>query len=226
MITNAGGLGILCADACEAAGLELPALTEVTRELLLERLPVEASLGNPIDLLGSATASTYGAALAPLLARLEPRCDHRALRSASGRGRQRRRDRNPGGRRAFGFRQARHRRHRQRRRRAARLAGSRLPGDRTSLPRVRRTGARARRRPRGMAAPPFRGSRGTGQHRPGARRERSSTRRSTRRRTAGSRPTPRGRCSRPTASLWWRSVSSEPPTTRSRRLAVSASRWW
>ena len=28
VITNAGGLGILCADACEAAGLELPELTE------------------------------------------------------------------------------------------------------------------------------------------------------------------------------------------------------
>ena len=26
IVTNAGGLGILCADACEAAGLELPAL--------------------------------------------------------------------------------------------------------------------------------------------------------------------------------------------------------
>src|SRR5207248_6929067 len=26
VVTNAGGLGILCADACEAAGLELPAL--------------------------------------------------------------------------------------------------------------------------------------------------------------------------------------------------------
>src|SRR5205807_3302727 len=27
VLTNAGGLGILCADACEAAGLELPALS-------------------------------------------------------------------------------------------------------------------------------------------------------------------------------------------------------
>ncbi len=68
VITNAGGLGILCADACEAAGLELPTLTDFTRDLLLERLPVEASLGNPIDVLGSATAETYRAALEPLLA--------------------------------------------------------------------------------------------------------------------------------------------------------------
>jgi acetate---CoA ligase (ADP-forming) len=68
VITNAGGLGILCADACEAAGLELPALTEETASLLRERLPEEASLGNPIDVLGSATAATYSAALEPLLA--------------------------------------------------------------------------------------------------------------------------------------------------------------
>ena len=68
VITNAGGLGILCADACEASGLELPSLTETTRTLLAGRLPVEASLGNPIDLLGSATAATYRAALEPLLA--------------------------------------------------------------------------------------------------------------------------------------------------------------
>src|SRR5262249_40102502 len=36
--------------------------------LLHERLPAEASLGNPIDVLGSATAATYRAALEPLLA--------------------------------------------------------------------------------------------------------------------------------------------------------------
>ncbi|MDE3078329.1 MAG: CoA-binding protein, partial [Chloroflexota bacterium] len=30
IITNAGGLGILCADACEANGLEVPALSELT----------------------------------------------------------------------------------------------------------------------------------------------------------------------------------------------------
>jgi acetate---CoA ligase (ADP-forming) len=68
VITNAGGLGILCADACEAAGLELPALAGSTQAVLREGLPAEASLGNPIDLLGSATAATYRAALGPLLA--------------------------------------------------------------------------------------------------------------------------------------------------------------
>jgi acetyl coenzyme A synthetase (ADP forming)-like protein len=68
VLTNAGGLGILCADACEAAGLELPELAEGTRAALAEHLPAEASVANPVDLLGSATAATYAAALPPLLA--------------------------------------------------------------------------------------------------------------------------------------------------------------
>jgi len=68
VITNAGGLGILCADACEAAGLELPPVTEATRMRLADHVPAEASLGNPIDLLGSATPATYRAVLGPLLA--------------------------------------------------------------------------------------------------------------------------------------------------------------
>ena len=47
VITNAGGLGILCADACEAAGLALPTLTEETRDALAQVLPREASTREP-----------------------------------------------------------------------------------------------------------------------------------------------------------------------------------
>ena len=68
ILTNAGGLGILCADACEAAGLELPPLSPETIATLRPQLPAEASLGNPVDMLGSATARSYEAALPPLLA--------------------------------------------------------------------------------------------------------------------------------------------------------------
>jgi acyl-CoA synthetase (NDP forming) len=68
VLTNAGGLGILCADACETAGLELPALADETRAALEAVLPAEASVANPVDMLGSATADTYRAALPPLLA--------------------------------------------------------------------------------------------------------------------------------------------------------------
>ena len=67
VMTNAGGLGILCADACEAAGLELPRLTSETEERLRALLPVEASVANPVDLLGSATEVTYEACI-PLVA--------------------------------------------------------------------------------------------------------------------------------------------------------------
>ncbi len=68
VLTNAGGLGILCADACEAAGLELPELSEETKAALAGLLPAEASLANPVDMLGSATASSYANAIPPLLA--------------------------------------------------------------------------------------------------------------------------------------------------------------
>ncbi len=63
VLTNAGGLGIMCADACEAAGLTLPPLAEETRRALGALLPAEASLANPIDMLGSATAGSYEATL-------------------------------------------------------------------------------------------------------------------------------------------------------------------
>jgi acetyl coenzyme A synthetase (ADP forming)-like protein len=68
VVTNAGGLGILCADACDAVGLELVALSEETREQLAAVVPPEASLANPVDLLGSATAETYARALPAVVA--------------------------------------------------------------------------------------------------------------------------------------------------------------
>jgi acetyl coenzyme A synthetase (ADP forming)-like protein len=68
IVTNAGGLGILCADACDAAGLELPALSDETRERLRAVLPAEASIENPIDMLGGATAQSYRDALPLVLA--------------------------------------------------------------------------------------------------------------------------------------------------------------
>ena len=68
VLTNAGGLGILCADACEAAGLALPALAPETVEALAAIVAPEASTANPVDLLGSATAATYEAALPVVLA--------------------------------------------------------------------------------------------------------------------------------------------------------------
>jgi acetyl coenzyme A synthetase (ADP forming)-like protein len=67
VLTNAGGLGILCADACDAVGLELPELSEPTQSALAELLATEASLSNPVDMLGGATPETYAAALRAIL---------------------------------------------------------------------------------------------------------------------------------------------------------------
>ena len=68
VLTNAGGLGILCADACEAAGLELPPLGEQATRAAAALLPDEASLANPVDMLGSASEKSYESVLPLLLA--------------------------------------------------------------------------------------------------------------------------------------------------------------
>ena len=48
-------------------GLELPELADETRQALAAILPSEASLANPVDLLGSATGKTYAEALPHVL---------------------------------------------------------------------------------------------------------------------------------------------------------------
>ena len=63
VVTNAGGPGILLADACEAQGLALPELAPPTRSALRAVLPPQASLGNPVDLLASATPEQYAQAI-------------------------------------------------------------------------------------------------------------------------------------------------------------------
>ena len=68
IVTNAGGLGILAADACEAAGLELPSPSDETRAALAGLMPSEGSLANPIDMLGGATAESFEQVLPPVLA--------------------------------------------------------------------------------------------------------------------------------------------------------------
>ena len=68
LLTNAGGLGILCADACEAAGLELPVPSEATRHALEQVMPSEGSTGNPIDVLGSAKPKMFADVIPIILA--------------------------------------------------------------------------------------------------------------------------------------------------------------
>ena len=90
ILTNAGGLGILCADACETAGLELSELTPETNATLAELLPAEASLANPVDMLGSATAASYEAVAAGRPRGSGGRLGDRPLRAAGAGGRGRR----------------------------------------------------------------------------------------------------------------------------------------
>jgi acyl-CoA synthetase (NDP forming) len=59
IVTNAGGPGILCADACVADGLEVIELSEGLRARLAEGLPAAASVANPVDLLAAALADHY-----------------------------------------------------------------------------------------------------------------------------------------------------------------------
>ena len=68
ILTNAGGPGILAADACEAQGLELPALAPKTAAALRAFLPEAASVGNPVDMLASAPPEHYRQAEKILLA--------------------------------------------------------------------------------------------------------------------------------------------------------------
>lgn len=68
ILTNAGGPGILAADAMDACDLQLPELSRATIERLAPLLPTEAALRNPLDMIASATPATYRAAMQALLA--------------------------------------------------------------------------------------------------------------------------------------------------------------
>jgi len=59
IITNAGGPAILCADACESRGLEVPVLGKISQEKLRAFLLLGASASNPVDMIASASADDY-----------------------------------------------------------------------------------------------------------------------------------------------------------------------
>jgi acetyl coenzyme A synthetase (ADP forming)-like protein len=63
IVTNAGGPGILCTDACIGYGLELASFGPKTRRELARVLPPEASAANPVDMIASADAARYRAVL-------------------------------------------------------------------------------------------------------------------------------------------------------------------
>ncbi|HEX2410340.1 MAG TPA: GNAT family N-acetyltransferase [Solirubrobacteraceae bacterium] len=68
IVTNAGGPGIACADACEAATLRVEPLPTKTRRRLGRHLPREATTTNPVDMIASASADDYRRTLEALAA--------------------------------------------------------------------------------------------------------------------------------------------------------------
>ncbi len=67
IVTNAGGPGILATDASIRQGLELSRLSENTTRALRAIAPAEASVANPVDLIGDADDRRYDAALKAVL---------------------------------------------------------------------------------------------------------------------------------------------------------------
>ncbi len=67
ILTNAGGAGIIAADACVRDGLEVPPLSDGLRKRLAEFLPPEAGLGNPVDMIATASSEHYEKGLELLL---------------------------------------------------------------------------------------------------------------------------------------------------------------
>jgi acetate---CoA ligase (ADP-forming) len=73
IITNAGGPGIMTADAVETGGMKVASLHPDVAEDLREKLPAAASVGNPIDVLGDADPERY--AMAVEAAQADPSVD-------------------------------------------------------------------------------------------------------------------------------------------------------
>ncbi len=63
VVTNGGGPGILATDALENLGMSVAPLAEASLEALRAVLPAEATPANPIDLIASAQADRYKAAV-------------------------------------------------------------------------------------------------------------------------------------------------------------------
>ncbi|HOV59711.1 MAG TPA: acetate--CoA ligase family protein [Candidatus Hydrogenedentes bacterium] len=68
VITNAGGPGIMAADAVELEGMKMESLTPSVAESIRAQLPPAASVANPVDVLGDAEPGRYAMALEAVLA--------------------------------------------------------------------------------------------------------------------------------------------------------------
>ena len=68
LITDTGGPAIIATDELVEAGLKIPPLSDGAKTVLAEKLYPEASVHNPIDVLATAAAPHYRAAMDVLLA--------------------------------------------------------------------------------------------------------------------------------------------------------------
>ena len=66
ILSDGGGPGLLCAGACEAARLSVPALSDPTRERLAAFLPT-TTIANPLELVFSSSPEPYARAVETLL---------------------------------------------------------------------------------------------------------------------------------------------------------------
>ncbi|MFO7792886.1 MAG: CoA-binding protein [Candidatus Saliniplasma sp.] len=64
IVTNGGGVGVMCADSLVWSGLELAEFTKKTRANFKEavesgKIPTHSSFNNPVDIVGDATSERY-----------------------------------------------------------------------------------------------------------------------------------------------------------------------
>ena len=68
IVTNAGGPGVMATDAVGDAGLDLASFASETTAALLESMPDEANVHNPVDVIGDADVDRFREALRTVLA--------------------------------------------------------------------------------------------------------------------------------------------------------------
>ena len=73
IVTSSGGAAIMVADALEAQGLRMPALSSATVDALRATLPAVATIANPLDIGAGQGADAFRAALTTMLG--EPNFD-------------------------------------------------------------------------------------------------------------------------------------------------------
>ena len=68
ILSNSGGPGVICGDRAVLEGLDLTPLPQAMADVLRQRLPGEASVANPIDLLADAREDRFGLAFEAAMA--------------------------------------------------------------------------------------------------------------------------------------------------------------